>query len=448
MKNKIFATIIFSIVVTGSCKKALDTTPTQSISEDVALKTSSDVQVALVGSYADMGVANLYGGRVYLNTELLGDNNELIWSGTFQGLTQIFNKSIPVDNGFITNTWLTGYNTINDVNNVLGALNVVIANQKDRVEGEAKFIRGTVYFDLVRLFAKAWNDGTPASNPGVPIVLLPTRSITAASQVARNKVSEVYDQVIKDLTEAEAKLPATNSFFATKYAAAAMLARVYLQKGDYTNAVQAANRVISSNKYSLNANYADEFPFSPNGPVPISNTKEDIFAMQVNATQGVNDFNTFFSSKGRGDISINDNHLGLYEPGDERLSIFYNDGGSIYTGKFENGYGNVHVSRLAEMFLIRAESNFQLSSAIGDTPLNDINRIRNRVGLSAFITVNLAQILKERKLELAFEGFNLHDVKRLQGSVGALAWNSTKLVYPIPDREIKVNSSLTQNAGY
>ncbi len=448
MKKKIIYLSVISLMAMTSCQKALDTTPTQSISVEDALKTSSDVQVALVGSYADMGAANLYGGRVFVNPDLLGDNDELIWSGTFQGMTQIFNKSIPVDNGFVSGTWTAGYTAINDVNNVLSALNVVNASDKDRVEGEARFIRGTTYFDLVRLFAKAYNDGTPASNPGVPLVLTPTRGIDASSLVARNTVAEVYDQIIVDLTNAETKLPASNSFFATKYAAAAMLARVYLQKGDYNNAVQAANRVIASGKYQLNGYFPDEFPFSFNGPTPISNTSEDIFAMQVNATKGINDFNTFYSSNGRGDISITDNHLNLYEAGDTRLDVFYDDNGSIFCGKYENAYGNVHVSRLAEMYLIRAEGNFRLGTSVGATPLADINTIRGRAGIPALVTVNLAQILKERKIELSFEGFTLHDVKRLQGTVGTLSWNSPKLIYPIPDREIKVNNKLTQNEGY
>lgn len=444
MKNKIFSLLLLGSVLVFGCKKPLDVQPSQSIDESVALKTNSDVQVALVGSYSDMGAADLYGGRVYVNTELLGNSNELSWSGTFPGLTQIFNKTIPVDNGFVANTWLTGYRTINDVNNVLSALGVVNANQQNRVEGEAKFIRGTVYFDLVRLFGKAWNDGTPANNPGVPLILTPTKSITPASNVARSTVSQVYDQVIKDLTDAEAKLPVSNGFFATINAASAMLARVYLQKGDFANALVAANKVIISNRQSLNANYADEFPNNPNGPVAVGNTPEDIFMIQVNATQGVNDFNTFFSLNGRGDISITNNHLALYEPGDQRKSLFDVD----VTTKFDNAYGNVHISRLAEMYLTRAECNFRLGSATGATPLADVNRIRNRAGLPSLLVVTLADILKERKLELAFEGFALHDAKRLQNNVGALAYNSTKLIYPIPDREIKVNSSLVQNAGY
>jgi len=58
------------------------------------------------------------------------------------------------------------------------------------------------------------------------------------------------------------------------------------------------------------------------------------------------------------------------------------------------------------------------------------------------------QFLKERKLELAFEGEAIHDIKRIQGSVGALPWSSPKLVYPIPARELRANPNLTQNTGY
>ena len=100
------------------------------------------------------------------------------------------------------------------------------------------------------------------------------------------------------------------------------------------------------------------------------------------------------------------------------------------------------------MYLIRAESNFRLVSVVGATPLADVNRIRNRAGLPSLLVVTLADILKERRLELSFEGFILHDAKRLQNNVGALPFNSNKLVYPIPDRERRVNPNLTQNPGY
>lgn len=449
MKNICRNTVLFTgMLLLASCSKNLDTKPTQSIDQTVALKTSSDVLVALTGAYADLGAASFYGGYPFIGSELLANSGELNWSGTFQQFTQINNKAIPVDNTFIANTWLAGYTAINDVNNVLSAINVVDASKKDRVEGEAKFIRGAVLFDLVRLYAKAWNDGDPAANDGVPIVLTPTLGISSDNFVKRAKVAEVYTQVIKDLIDAEAKIPVKNGFYASKASASAMLARVYLQKGDYAAAAAAADRAISTalaNGFSLKTAYADAFPNNVSG-----NTTEDLFAMQVTTSSGNNSFQTFFSANSRGDIQINNAHTALYEAGDARLGLFYTSGGSRYTGKFDYLYGNVHIIRLAEMYLIRAEANFRLGSSTGNTPLSDINIIRTRAKLPVLTAAQLTldAILKERKLELAFEGHAIHDVKRLQGTVASIPWNSPRLVYPIPVRELRANPNLTQNAGY
>lgn len=430
-----------SIMIVG-CTKQLDTTPTDQIDASVALQTSNDVKAALIGAYSDLGDADFYGGYVFMEADLLADVNEITWSGTYQGLTQINNKSIPVDNLFITNTWLAAYKTINDVNNVLSSSGVVVAKDSMKVSGEALFIRGASYFQLVKMYAKAWNDGDPATNLGVPIVLTPTASITEANKVKRNTVAEVYQQVISDLTMAEANLPETNGFYATAGAAAAMLARVYLQQGDYAKAAEAADRSINKSGAVLTENYADAFG--------ITNTREDIFAMQVTSTSGFQGFNEFYSSAQRGDIQINPAHTWLYDSTDERLSLFYEDNGSTYTGKFEELYGNVHVIRLAEMLLIRAESNFRLGTSIGADPLIDINAIRERAKLVPYTReeLTLENILKERQLELAFEGFSLDDIKRLQGSVANLQWNAPELIFPIPKREILANPNLVQNEGY
>ncbi len=224
MKNSIKAFLFFTALLALGCNKELNTVPTESIDQQDALNTSSDVKVALVGCYSDFGRSSLYGGRALLQSDLLGDFNEIDFEGTYQELIQIHNKTIPVDNGFVANTWLAGYKVINDVNNVLGALSVVDDASKDRVEGEAKFMRGATYFELVKVYAKDWSDGSPTSNPGVPLVLEPTRGITEASKVARNTVAEVYAQVISDLTTAQSKLPDDNGIYADKAAAAAMLA--------------------------------------------------------------------------------------------------------------------------------------------------------------------------------------------------------------------------------
>ncbi len=439
MKNIIKKTLLYStFLFVFSCNKKLDTIPAQSINAANALTTSGDVKGALVGAYKDFGAADFFGGRIFLEGDLMSYGNEISFGGTYQGLTQISNNSIPVDNGFITDVWLTGYRTINDVNNVLSALSVVVDAEKEKVEGEAKFIRGASYFELVKKFAKAWNDGNPSANPGVPLILTPTTLITDESKVKRNTVAEVYTQVITDLKDAEAKLPQSNGFFATEAAASAMLARVYLQMGDYTNAALEANNAINTTDAQLAPTYAQAFGIT---------SVEDIFAIQVTASSGTQGFNEFYSESNRGDITINDAHFALYDPSDDRLNSFNGDG---FTTKFDELYGNVHNIRLAEMYLIRAEANFRKGTAIGDKPVNDINIIRNRVNLPSYTAAQLTlnKILLERRLELAFEGFALDDLKRLQGMVGNLPWNSPKLIFPIPKRELIVNSKLTQNDGY
>lgn len=445
MKKYLNILVAAVLVLTAGCSKNLNTKPTGSLDADVALESDADVKVALVGAYTDLGNQYFYGGAIFVEQELIADFNEINWSGTYEQLTEAKSKALLVTNSYVRDNWLTGYSAINDANNVLSALSVVQEADRDRVEAEAEFIRGSALFDLVRAFAKPWNDGDPSNNPGVPIVLEPTRQIDESSQVPRSTVAEVYAQIIKDLTDAEAKLPESNGVYANKAAAAAVLARVYLQKGDYGNAADAANRAIevaTSNGVTLAKNYADAFTEG--------NSVEDIFAMQVTSSSGYNAFQEFFSAYGRGDVQIKQAHLDLYEPGDERLNLFYEDGGSVYTGKFEYVYGNIHLIRLAEMYLTRAEANFRMGTAVGAAPVEDINKIRQRAGLDPYATgeLTLDKILRERKLELAFEGFHLQDIKRLQENVGTFPWNSPKFVFPIPQRELRVNANLTQNEGY
>lgn len=438
--------VLLMALAIGGCDKKLDIQPAQSIDQNAALNTSADVQATLVGAYSSLGDRDVYGGRLYVAPDLLADNGDIFWTGTFQGLTQIHNKDIPIDNEFITPTWDNSYAAINVANNVLSALAVVDSAEKARIEGEAKFIRGSLFFELVKLYAKNWADGDPNTNLGIPLVLAPTRVVDESSKVRRNTVAETYTQLIKDLMDAQNLLPNENRFFATKYAAAAMLSRVYLMQGKYTEAAAAADAVISSEEYVLVSTFADEFPYP--GQVRVDNTPEDIFAIQISDQSGFNSVNEFFASSrngGRGDAKITDEHLAKYEEGDDRHEFFNTRGGYTFTSKHSNVYGNIKILRLAEMYLTRAEANFRLGNE--NQALEDINTVRERANLPGLDpeTLTLEAILKERYLELAFEGQSLHDIKRTKGSVGSLPWNSPKLIYPIPQREIIANPNLVQN---
>ena len=456
--KRIFYVLTSAVLLAGplaSCDSKLDIKPVDNVAADQALLTSSDVEAALVGSYTGIQNAEAYGGYIQLMSDLLADDGEISFVGTFIPPNQINRKAILRDNGFVQTIWNNAYNVINRTNNVLANLDKLdTPAKKARVEGEARFIRGAMYFELVRLYARDWADGTPTANPGVPLVLTPTKVVDNSSQVARNTVAEVYAQVIADFTAAETKMTATSaggSFFANNASASAMLSRVYLQQGRFADAANAANRAIVP-KYSLQSSYVDEFY---SGADLLPNSSEDIFAIQNSAQSGANNLNTFYSANQRGDIFVEDKHLDLYDPADERLDLFTIGaaGQQSYSNKYDSQYGNIKLIRLAEMYLTRAEGNLRAGTTVGATPLADINRIRTRVGLAPLATVTLANILAERKLELAFEGFRLGDVKRNRESVTdpagvVLPWNSPRLVFPIPLREISVNPKLTQNTGY
>ena len=225
------------------------------------------------------------------------------------------------------------------------------------------------------------------------------------------------------------------------------MARVYLQKGDYAKSRDAADAVIGSGMYALQKTYASVFNND-------NNTLEDIFATQITPQDRFSSMTEFFSVPdfgGRdGDIEILDGHLNLYSAGDKRFDLFFNGNGSIECGKWNNQYGVVNLIRLAEMYLIRAECNTRLSTSVGATPVDDYNIIHTRAGLDPVASVSLDEILYERRLELAFEGFKIHDVRRLHESVGDFQYYDPKLLFPIPAREIDANPALKtqQNLGY
>ena len=461
MKKTVYAlaTVLLLMGTMTSCDKKLEIEPLNNVDADKALRTSSDVEAALVGCYTGIQNAQVYGGYIQLMSDLLADDGEISFVGTFIPPNQINRKGIQKDNGFVSTMWVNAYNVINRTNNVLANLDKLDTPvKKARVEGEARLIRAAMYFELVRLYAKDWGDGSPAANPGVPLVLTPTLTLDnlPALQVKRNTVAEVYSQVLSDLTTAETKMTANStagSFFANTYVAAGFLSRVYLQQGRFAEAAAAANRAIVP-KYVLSPSYVDEFY---SGADLLPNSSEDIFAIQFTAQSGVNDLNTFYSADQRGDISIEDAHLDLYAPTDERLDLFSigAPGQQSFSNKYDSQYGNIKVMRLAEMYLTRAEGNFRAGTTVpvGATPLADINRIRARVGLAPLTTVTKDIILLERKLELAFEGFRFGDLKRNKESVKdpngvVLPFSSPRLVFPIPLREINVNPNLTQNPGY
>lgn len=458
MKNLLFIIFLASSISFMGCIKDLEIDPVQSIDASVALETAEDMESALIGAYGIMHGGSLYGTNLNLVSELLGSDSYCQWRGTFQSYRQIMNKNMTVDNAEATRTWIDAYRAINIANNVLANLSKVSdIDVRAGLEAEARFIRGALHFELVRLYAKPWDPNGQNTDPGVPLAMTGTADEAAASiQKPRDPVAAVYTQVINDLMDAEAGLPdsrsGTDRFRGTTYTAKAFLVRVYMQQSRFVDALPLANEIIESGNYTLNAAIASTF----------SNkfTNETIFELYNNdqnnagtANDGLTTFYASLSGIGRSDVRALVDFVSQYEDQDERLSelIYVGVGrrpGSYQTGKW-TAYGqNIPVIRLSEMLLARAECNLRLNSTIGDTPLNDVNLVRNRARASLLGSVDIADVLKERNLELCFEGSRIHDIKRVQGSTGTYAWDDPKLIFPIPEREIRANKLLAQNEGY
>ncbi|MDN5203034.1 RagB/SusD family nutrient uptake outer membrane protein [Fulvivirgaceae bacterium BMA10] len=442
MKYSKFIFILF-FVIGVSCTGELDIEPRQSISEGIATATAENIKNILIGAY-NFGRNDLYGGNQTLYVELLGNTDQTAWNGTFANLRDLFAKQMTAANGSANNMYADSYFIIGSVNTVLANLDKFTDDaERNTAEGEALFIRGLAHFELVRLFGLPYAAGGANSQLGVPVLLLPP---DVDRKVPRNTVSEVYSQVVADLTEAYTKLPDDNGVFADKYAAQAVLARVYLQMGDYANARDAANDVIANSGHGLMPTFADVFGTD-------DNTNEHIFSWIINNQEGTNFTVNHYASQplgGRGgDISVEQAYLDKFDsPLDERASFFYDENGLTLTSKYARQFANTTPIRLAEMYLIRAEANFREGTSTGATPLADINAVRSRSSAPDLGAVTLDLILNERELELAFEGFVLHDYKRTQRNIGGLPYDDNRLVMPIPQSARDRNDLLEQNPGY
>lgn len=448
------------MLLATSCKKNLELKDPQGLNPEDALATDGNIKKVLQGGYDALSSSNMYGGNVQMFADLLASDGEVSWVGTFNDYREVWGKELITTNPLVAATWTSGYRAINIANSVLQSVSKVNAADQNRVKGEALFIRASMHFELVRLYAKDYTDGNPTTNPGVPLMTEATFKVEDITKPARSKVAEVYSAIIADLTEAKDLLPRANGVFATKAAAFAVLSRVYLQKADYAGARDAADSAIANaSGKSLLMNFMDNFNQA-------ANTAEDLFAIQVSDQDGANNLQLFYSvdifGARDGDIEVRIKHLNLYETADARRTVqtnpsastqfntgFYTKYGANRTTKWRDLYKNVKVIRLAEMYLTRAEANFRLGSAIGATPLSDVNRIRTRAGLLPLLAIpDVNEIYMERRRELAFEGFGIHDAKRFMRDIDGLAWNDGFLIFPIPFRELNANPNLEQNEAY
>ena len=454
-----------------ACDDNLDIKPEQFLDSNAVMVNSDNIQGTLIGAYEKLrGGGELYAMYFNMYGEMLASTGDLSFIGTWTEVQQFISKDITTNNYYVERTWIKAYKIINIMNLIIDNIENVDENARNKVHGEALCMRSMLYFDMSRLFGSPYVAGQTNNQLAVPLILTPTYSPTDAVVTNRSSVDDVYSRVISDLILAKSLLEDfdANGTNLSTYAASAILARVYLQSGEYELAAKEANYVISSEEYTLTATPLEAFN-------NISNSTEDIFAIQQNvasSTAGLPNIYASLSGTGRGDVNIDPAFLTNYEVGDLRggfqdnltssstindvTEMYYLGIGSLVNSggtnlaKYGYQYSNIVVIRLSEMYLIRAEGNFEAGTNHGETPINDVNFIRNRALASPIIgSITREDIRNERLLELAFEGFRLHDLKRWHENIGVLPYNDPSLVLPIPEREIGASDGvLVQNEGY
>ncbi|HOE24484.1 MAG TPA: RagB/SusD family nutrient uptake outer membrane protein [Bacteroidales bacterium] len=478
-KHLILLMVTFAVLFTA-CEDFLVKEPRLSQSNELTLSTYKGLDNATGGVYSQLCGYAWYGSQFVITADMKGGNAKRgsVISGRYTD-EYLWNNTPASTSGL----WATAYSTIAKANNVLEVIDGgfteagVEEAQLNVLRGECLFMRGLAYFDLARMYCQPYSAGT--TNLGVPVVL-----VTENGYPARNTVGETYDRVVADLKDAIALLPVTNkrgddAAYATKVAAQALLAKVYLYMENWAEAASYATTVIGTAGLSLFT--ADDYTTWDNkgywgsgGP-----GKEIIF--QVDGSEGNSShpwwdaISYMMDPGGYGDCAASLDVLNLYEAGDVRADLFLQPDdypGEYWSLKYPGRLGrtphrefNVPVLRLAEMYLIRAEAILNGASVAGATALDDYNAIRTNRGLAAAGAVTLSDIYAERRRELCFEGNELFDLARTQRSLvrndytglsnkdipftaGGTALVNYKWAMPIPQAEIDANVNCEQNPGY
>ncbi len=482
MKNiKILHWIFVLAAISTGCDTDLQ--PYTGKSNETALASFSDIQIATYGNYA-MLVAEPYTRHYLTLNEWPGDN--VVQSGADGDQASLGASYLHIPTMYPTNDfWAQSYKLIYAANLIIDRIDDGASAELDQLKGENLFLRALAHFNLVRLFGRPYTQGN-GENPGVPVILTPD----PPQDVTRNSVKEVYDAVIKDLEQAAVLMKtAKNANFASREVALALLSRVYLYKNDNEKAIAYANQVIASGRYTLAS--TDVYIKSPTlvpetNPETIFNFRHTLADNKDKNAVGslyYNDPATLSTGWGEYYTSQALMDLLMKHPEDARLNFItphYINGVLQYRGtspqyfinKFNWQEGIANLSspvylRLAEMYLNRAEAYAKTGQP--ETALQDVNLIRQRAGLtgSALYSIGdlkghstvLEVVLEERRLELAYEGHrpgdlyrnNLPLVRAYPGLHGTDNFHfrveptDPRVVFYIPEREINVNPNLTQN---
>ena len=478
MKKFIALSAVFSLLITSCTKEFVEIAPVDTITVDAVYKTDKDFQDAVIGIY---GIFQDQYQNMYYFGDIRADD---VWDELVKGTAgAVDNFTLSNDDPLLISTWRNYYKAITRANTLLEKISFadVSVTNKDRHIAEAKFLRALAYFDLVRIFGD------------VPLVTR-TLSISETYKTPREKVAKVYDDVIiKDLLDAEAKLPATytgtNVGRATKGAARALLGKVYLTRKDFAKA-EAKLQEVTTMSYALLPNWADLWDYTKN-----EHHSEYIYDIEYEQGLGgegspftnrftpkVTSLIAFYSIAGSVDDQNTPHQVlfDLFDAKDKRKDITASRGYTDATGKYipilissnnmsaytrkyitrittaNDSPANWKVIRYADVLLMLAEALNENGKTAAALPY--LNQIRTRVGITPYATLTQAEmrdkIALERRMELAFEGHRWFDLVRTGLAFPVMQPYGMKeymTVFPIPLAQIQLVNDRTifpQNPGY
>jgi hypothetical protein len=443
MKNILFFLVITFVIV--GCD-VLDVEPEYAISADDAFKDKTGIERGIIGTYSSLQSLSYHGRTFIIFGDLSADNLIHPPDATASDYAEVAGNAILAENGAVGGIWASLYDGINAANNIIvkvPGMSDMTDEEKNIALGELYFIRALNHFNLLNYFG------------AIPVKIQPTVGVSSLD-AGRDPVEAVYEQIITDLTFSEEYLlsSTSNKIRASKFAAKALLARVYLYSGEFALAYEKANDVIVNGGYTLLENYGDVFA--------ADGSAETIFEIDFTEVDRnrIAEYNFPKSLNGRREVAPDEDLINAYEADDERMavSIAY-DGVYAYANKYNDistGADNVIVLRLAEMYLIRAEAEAHKASGNITDIQNDINEIRTRANLpptsASTISDLIIAIENERRMEFAFEGQRWFDLVRTGRAVDVLSTvnNVDQTLFPIPLSELQTNNSpgMYQNPGY
>lgn len=466
MKSQIFlytCIVLLAGSVMSSCQKLIEIGPPRDqLASNSVFLDSATAEATLVGLYASVANPSPASDMSTSITMFNGMSADEVYAFSMNYYDDFTNNSLTPMIYYVDGLWSTIYKNIYIANAVVEGMaeSPLSEAYRKRTTGEAKFLRALCYFYLVNEYG------------AVPLVT--STDVHTTSGQPRDSVDVVYDQIEKDLTEAKNVLPSTLDIYggrrirATTWAADALLARVYLYRGKWQLAENTATAVINNpGLFRMNDSLNQVF---------LANNSEGILQF-VNGITSSWIANNFVPSALNitPKFVIQDDLFAAFETGDRRKThwIGYKSyGGTDYPYpakyKYMAGAGPVEynqVLRLPEQFLIRAEARTQQANYIQAAA--DIDSVRLRAGLpetdAADKATLMAAIEHERRIEFFCEwGQRWLDLKRLPGINDPLKsradevlfplkgnkWQSTDVLYPVPQSAINSNPILSQNDGY